>query len=89
VEHEERLLIELETATKLFITQYQGEIIQKTVGMTVKEKSSTLKDLAAVRAQRIALERQSHNIKDDYEPNKDLSGDKTWTIKCVGPKDSL
>jgi len=53
IAHEETLLLELETAKKLFITQYPGGIVKEAVDMTVKEQSSTLKDLAAVRAQRI------------------------------------
>lgn len=64
IEHEERLLEELKTAKKLFITQYQGDVVKEEVDMTVKEKSACLKDLAAVRAQRIALERQAHNLGD-------------------------
>ena len=41
--------------------------------MTVKERSSTLKDLASVRAQRIALERQAHNL-DDKSTMDDVDG---------------
>lgn len=80
IAHEERLLLELETAKKLFITQYQGDVVQKEIDMTVKEKSSTLKDLAAVRAQRIALERQAHNL-DDKSTADDVSG---MTVEFVG-----
>jgi len=65
LEHEDRLLSELATATKLYITQYQGEIVKKSVSMTVYEKAQTLKALAEVRAKRIALERQAHSLNDD------------------------
>ena len=63
---EDALLSELESKpTKLYLANYQGKIMNKTIGLTVTEKSVTLKNLAGVRAQRIALERQAHNISDD------------------------
>jgi len=66
LEHEERLLKELETGSgKVHVSNYQGVITLTNLDLTVKEKSATLKDLAAVRAQRIALERQAHNINDN------------------------
>jgi len=82
VTHEERLLLELETASKIFITQYQGGIVKEAVAMTVKERASTLKDLTAVRAQRIALERQAHNL-DDKSSSDDIEG---LTVEFVGAK---
>lgn len=65
LEHEKALLEELkDSPQKSYMANYQGEIISQDVGLTVKEKSATLKDLAAIRAQRIALERQAHNLED-------------------------
>ena len=61
-----------EKPKKLYLSTFQGVILEKEVGLTVTEKSVTLKNLAAVRAQRITLERQAHSIdtddeKEDYE----------------------
>lgn len=66
LEHEERLLEELaNNAKKLYVANFQGEIITKELSLTVKEKAATLKDLTTVRAQRVALERQAHNLDTD------------------------
>lgn len=51
--HEDRLLEEL------------GAIKNKKTLKDLKMKSAILKDITQIRAQRIALERQAHNIKDD------------------------
>ncbi len=75
--HEDELLKELlQGPKKLYLSTFQGEILSKEVDLTVTEKSTTLKNLAAVRAQRIALERQAHNLDDKSsqdEPAKNLS----------------
>lgn len=64
--HERRLLKELsETPKKLYLANFQGKIIEKEYAVTLNENSVTLKNLAAVRAQRIALERVAHNLDDD------------------------
>lgn len=69
-EHEERLLKELEDKpTKLYITQYKGEVVQKTISMTVAEKASTLGTLTNVREKRISLERELHGIEALQQPN--------------------
>jgi len=48
----------------------------------LKEKTIILKNICAVRSQRIALERQAYNIKDDTEP--DIGGeDRVWTINGI------
>lgn len=62
---EDSLLNQIDTAKKSYLANYQGKIISKEVDLTVKEKSATLKDLADVRAKRIALERQAYNLDDD------------------------
>lgn len=60
---EEQLLEELSNEpTKLYITQYQGEIVQKEIGIAVTERISSLRQLTAARAQRIALERVAFGI---------------------------
>ena len=45
--------------TKLYITHYQGQIIEQTVALTVSEKASTLLALTNVRLKRIELERNN------------------------------
>lgn len=52
---------------KLYITQYQGQIVEKVVGLTVSEKASTLQSLAAVRAKRIELERKAFGMESERE----------------------
>jgi len=67
--YEADLLKELsEEPTKLYLANFQGQIIQQEVGLTVTEKSVTLKNLAAVRAQRIGLEREAHNLDNGPAP---------------------
>jgi len=62
---EEKLLAELAgEPTKLYITQYQGQIVQKVVGLTVTERAQTLQILSSVRERRINLERQAWGIDD-------------------------
>lgn len=62
---EEKLLAELfDNPTKLYITQHQGEIIEKEVDLTVTERLTGLSNLANVRAKRIVLERQAFALDD-------------------------
>jgi hypothetical protein len=87
LDHENRLLDELEKgAKKLYVANYQGEIITKEMELTVKEKSATLKDLAAVRAQRVALERQAHNLDDS---DTAATEEKVFRVKRVSPGEYL
>lgn len=68
-ELETKLLDDLENKpTKLYIAQYQGEIVEKTLELTVTEKSTALSNLASVRKIRIQLERQAFDLDDD--PNR-------------------
>ena len=65
-EQENKLLDELDgKPTKLYISTYQGEIVEKVVALTVSEKASTLLALANVRAKRIELERKVWGIKEE------------------------
>jgi len=81
---ENALLEELSNGPKkLYLSTFQGEILEKEVSLTVKEKSATLKDLAAVRAQRVTLERQAYNLNDNSNPDEDLEG---VVIEFVGVK---
>ena len=71
-ELEERFIDELggegaEQPKKLFITQYQGKVVQEEVGLTVTEKASTLQSLAMVRFKRIEIERKVFNIDGERE----------------------
>lgn len=64
-EREEALLKELgEDPTKLYVTQYKGEIVQKVLRLTVAERAATLRDLSTVQQRRIELERQAYNLDD-------------------------
>lgn len=70
-EIENKLLEELDgNPTKLYITQFQGEIVQETICLTVTEKASTLSSLCGVMAKRIEKQRQAFSIDDD-EKDKD------------------
>jgi Lhr-like helicase len=50
--------------TKLYITQYQGQIIEKPVDLTAAERSQAANNLANVQHKRIALERQAYGMDD-------------------------
>lgn len=81
--HEQRLLVMLEGGPKkLYLSTFQGKILEKEVSLTVKEQSATLKDLAAVRAQRIVLERQAHNL-DDTSADPVTPEDLTWKVQVI------
>lgn len=72
LKHEDELLTELSSKPKkLYLSTFQGTILSKEVGLTVTEKSITLKNLAAVRTQRITLERQAHSLDDGPDQNND------------------
>jgi hypothetical protein len=49
---------------KLYMTQYQGVIVEKEVGLTVAERAQAANNLANVQHKRIALERQAFNLDD-------------------------
>lgn len=65
-ELEQALMAELgdpdKPPTKLYLAQYQGQVIQKEVGIAVTERASALHALAAVQHKRIQLERQAFNL---------------------------
>jgi hypothetical protein len=62
-EVEQNLLDELNgEPTKLWIGQYQGQIVEKEVGLTVAERAAAAANLAQVQHKRIALERQALNL---------------------------
>lgn len=64
-ELEKSLINELKNnPTKLYITQYQGKIIEKVVGLTVAERALAANNLANVQHKRIQLERQAFNLND-------------------------
>jgi len=64
-EEEQRLLAELgDSPTKLWVGQYQGQVIEHKVGIAVTERASALQALAAVQHKRIQLERQAFHIED-------------------------
>ena len=60
---EKGLIAELDgKPTKLYIAQYQGKIIQKTVALTVSERAQAANNLANVQHKRVALERQAYGV---------------------------
>jgi hypothetical protein len=64
-ELEAKLIAELrDNPTKLYLAQYQGQIIEKTVGLTAAERAQAANNLANVQHKRIALERQAFNLND-------------------------
>jgi hypothetical protein len=50
--------------TKLYLTQYQGRVIEKIVGLTASERAMAANNLANVQHKRISLERQAFNLDD-------------------------
>ncbi len=67
-ELETQLINEIkDNPTKLYITQYQGQIIEKVVGLTAAERAMAANNLANVQHKRIALERQAFGI-DEVNP---------------------
>ena len=65
-ELETKLIEELSgNPTKLYLAQYQGEIIEKTVALTAAERAMAANNLANVQHKRIQLERQAFNLSDD------------------------
>ena len=82
-ELEEQLISELKDGpTKLYITQYQGEIIRETVGLTAYERSSAANNLANVQHKRIQLERQAFSLNEQSE-------DREIVFKVVHPEDNF
>ncbi len=59
------LVNQLENPTKLYITQYKGEIVEKVVGLTATEKSQGYINLANAMSKIITHERQAFNLDDD------------------------
>lgn len=60
---EQRLIAEIDgEPTKLYITQYQGKIVEKVVGLTAAERCAAAANLAQVQHKRIALERQAFSL---------------------------
>jgi len=67
-EVETNLLKELNNnPTKLYLTQFQGVIVEKEVGLTVAEKASALLSLSSVQSKRIDKQRQAFGITDNEE----------------------
>lgn len=68
-ELETKLIAEIDNnPTKLYITQYQGQIIEKEVGLTAAERALAANNLANVQHKRIQLERQAFSIDDKARP---------------------
>ena len=81
ITHEDKLLEDLGGAPqKIHVSSYQGDITETKLGLTVKEKAETLKALAQVRAQRIALEREAYNL-DTPETDDDKAMKKTRIVR--------
>jgi len=63
-------------STRLYITQYQGDIVEKEVSLSVAERAGALRDLAKVQQIRITLERQAYNLNEEppADPNDKSKG---------------
>ena len=60
---EQRLLKELgDNHKKLWVGQFQGEVITKEFGITVTERASAFQALTSSAHKRIQLERQAYNV---------------------------
>ena len=55
--------------TKLYLAQYQGQVVERIVSLTASEKAMAVNNLANVQHKRIALERQAYNIDPDEKRN--------------------
>ena len=53
--------------TKLYITQFQGEVVKETLDLTITEKSTALNNLANALHRKIDLERRAYNMDDNEE----------------------
>lgn len=56
--------------TKLYMAQYQGQIVEKEVGLTVAEKAMAANNLANVQHKRIQLERQAYSLGENNDDGK-------------------
>ncbi|RLB91843.1 MAG: hypothetical protein DRH10_00925 [Deltaproteobacteria bacterium] len=68
---EEELIARLmDKPEKVYITQYQGKIIQKKLSLTVSEMAQAANNLANVQHKRIQLERQAYNLDSGNDDDK-------------------
>jgi len=58
---------------KLYIAQYQGNLVEKELELTASERAQATNNLANVQHKRIQLERQAYNL-DDPDRDKDVRG---------------
>lgn len=72
IRYEEDLLDELGgDPIKFHISNHMGKVKKTKLSLTLKERTTILKDLTICKAKRIALERQAHNI-DDEDADKGI-----------------
>jgi len=73
---EQALLAELGDAEnppkKVYVTQYQGQIIEREFAITVTERATALNALAGAAQKRIQLERQAYNLDDEGGDDAEL-----------------
>jgi len=82
---EQSLMDELNAApTKLYLSTYRGEIIEKVVGLTAYERSMATQALAQVQHKRIQLERQAYNLDDTGKDAGDALADLLKSIAGQG-----
>ncbi len=63
---EVKLIAEIDNnPTKIWVGQYQGEVITKEIGIHAAERAAALQALGSVTHKRIALERQAYNLGDE------------------------
>lgn len=70
-ELETNLIEELKNnPTKLYITQYQGKIVQKELSLTASERAAAANNLANVQHKRIQLQRQAFSLDEPENSDK-------------------
>jgi len=89
---EQALLAELGDAEnppkKVYVTQYQGQIIEREFAITVTERATALNALAGASQKRIQLERQAYNLDEDGADDAELPKIIERTIVHPGDADA-
>lgn len=79
---EQKILQELgDKPTKLWVGQFQGQVIEHVVGIAVTERAAALHALAGVQHKRIQLERQAYGIDDDGRKPEEIEEIKITLVK--------
>ena len=84
---EQKILSELEgDPTKLYLAQYKGELVEKTVSLTTTEKAAALQSLANVQAKRIEKQRQAFGIDGNSAAEEEVDNINITMVRANGQK---